>query len=80
MVHIGKGVYCRYNNIQYAMSSSCSTTSLARKLMEGVYKKEALLKSTFTGLPARSQGRDRQNVVVMPLDYKAKMAIIGKAV
>lgn len=61
-----------------ALSTSHRSSHIARKLLDGIVKKEYLLKSTLTGRPARAQGTDRQQVEVIPINYKARKAIVGK--
>lgn len=61
-----------------AKGSAKHVTHMARRLIEGVFKNEALLNCTFTGQAPRAQGKERQAQKVVPLNYLAKNAIIGK--
>ncbi|XP_011689957.1 PREDICTED: protein diaphanous homolog 1-like [Wasmannia auropunctata] len=52
-------------------------THVARKLLKGVFQKEALLKCTFSGQSPRHMGKDHQILDVSCLHDVAKHAIIG---
>ncbi|XP_036139166.1 uncharacterized protein LOC105834482 isoform X2 [Monomorium pharaonis] len=75
MVHLQNNIFCKRKVLRYALSSSSQATHIARKLLDGVFKKEALLKCTFTGQPGRAQIKCRQEVVE-PMHQRAKNAII----
>lgn len=60
-----------------ALCSSHRASHLARKLLEGVFKPETLINCTLTGMPARAQGKERQNRNVIALDFNGRTAIIG---
>lgn len=78
MVHLRGDVYCKKSVFAYAVSGgSSSATHVARRLLEGVFKNEAILKCTFTGQPARAQ-REKRFIAVQTLDGNAKDEIIGK--
>lgn len=49
MVLLQNNTFCKKKVYDYAVGSSTVASHLARRLLEGVFKKEALLKSTFTG-------------------------------
>lgn len=76
MVHLENNVYCRKIYYKLALVESSAATHLARKLLEGVFKMEFLLKCTLSGRPPRAQGKDRQMKVVHGLNARAKDAII----
>lgn len=77
MTEIGNsGIYCIDTHLQYALSAH-EVTHIARRLIEGVFTKEAITKSTFTGQSARAQGKTRQLMPVVALNDYAKNAIIG---
>lgn len=78
MVDIGNGIYCRRVIHEMALGGSCRPSSFARKLIEGVYKKEFILQGTLTGQSPRAQGRQRQMEKVVALNYDARRAILGK--
>ena len=58
------------------MGSSHQSTHIARKLLEGVFKHESLLKCTLTGQATRTSGKDQQ-IEVSSLHEAARDAIIG---
>ncbi|XP_075149979.1 uncharacterized protein LOC142224055 [Haematobia irritans] len=76
MICIGGDVYCRKIIYEMALSSTQKASRIARKLLEGVFKKDFLLKATLTGQSPRAQGLERQQEPVIPLCYKARAAII----
>lgn len=76
MVHLQKNIFCKKRILQYALSNSSQATHIAHKLLEAVFKKEALLKCTLTGQPGRAQGKERQQEAVVPMHRRAKNAII----
>lgn len=78
MVLLCDNIFCRKKILNMALGSSHLATHLARKLLEGVFKPEALLNCTLTGQVARSQGKERQNRKVIPMDLAGRNAIIGK--
>lgn len=79
MVHIGNDIYCRRNVMEMAMGSSHRATHVARKLIEGVFRRESVLHLTLSGLPARAQGKQRQNVRVFMMNLTARNAIVDYA-
>lgn len=58
--------------------SSHRATYVARKLIEGVFRKELHLHLTLSGLPARAQSKEHQNVKVSMMNLTARNAIVGK--
>ncbi|XP_071579376.1 uncharacterized protein [Temnothorax nylanderi] len=76
MIHLKNNVYCR-NAIYYAALGNCHRSShMVRRLLTGVFKKEALINCTLTGQTPRSQGKNRQNVKVSCLHPIAIKAIV----
>lgn len=76
MIDIGNNIYCIKRKL-YQGQASGEPTVLARHLLEGVFKKEYLLKCTFSGQSPRAQGEERKNEKFMALNAKAKMEIIS---
>lgn len=74
MVLLQDNIFCKKKIYDYAICSSSLVSHLARRLLEGVFKHEALLKSTFTGQSARVQGRERQQENVECLHNTVKYA------
>ena len=77
MIPLWNGIYCKKKIYDYAVGSSHRASHLARKLLEGVFKEEALIKCTFTGQAPRSLGKERQLEEVFCLHNLAKNTIIG---
>ncbi|XP_071578751.1 uncharacterized protein [Temnothorax nylanderi] len=76
MIHLKNNFYCR-NAIYYAALGNCHRSShIVRRLLTGVFKKEALINCTLTGQTPRSQGKNRQNVKVSCLHPIAINAIV----
>lgn len=76
MIEIGNsGIYCINTHLQYALSAY-EVTHMARRLIEGIFTKEAITKSTFTGQSARVQGKTSQMMPVIALNDYTKNAII----
>lgn len=78
MIHLRDGIFCKKKIYDYAVGSSHRASHMARKLLEGVFKEEALLKCTFSGQAPRCLGKERQMEEVFCLDDAAKYVIIGK--
>ncbi len=78
MVHLQNGIFCKKLVRDMAKGSAKKVTHLARRLMEGVFKDDAIRRCTFTGQTPRAQGKLRQMENIISLDEKAKSAIIGK--
>lgn len=76
MKNIGNNIYCRITIYQSAIRASYKTTHLARRLLEGVFTHEALMSCTLTKQAPRS--KDKTVNVIMPLNQRAKDAIVGK--
>lgn len=77
MVLLQNNIFCKKKIYDYATGSSTVSSHLARRFLEGVFKQETLLKSTFSGQSPRTQGRQRQRENVECLHNTAKHAIIG---
>jgi len=77
MIHLRNGIFCKKKIYDYAIGSSHRASHIARKLLEGVFKEEALMKCTFTGQSPRSLGKERQREEVFCLHDLAKNTIIG---
>lgn len=80
MVNIGNGVYCRRKIYNMAIGSSAFPSHLARKILDGVFKTEALVKCTLTGIAPRAQGKARQEQYVEQLNLRGRHAIVGNIV
>lgn len=77
MVHLKNNFYCR-NRIYYsALANSHRSSHIARRLLIGVFKKEAFINCTLSGQNPRSQGKDKQNVELSCLHPFAINAIVG---
>lgn len=78
MVHLKNNFYCR-NAIYYAaLGNSHRPSHIVRRLLTGVFQKEALINNTLTGQSPRAQGKDRQNVKMSCLHPFVINAIVGK--
>lgn len=77
MVLLKDGVYCKHRILESARGVSCKASHLVRRLIEGVFKPQAILQSTVSGRTPRAQGKERQQQHVIPLNVTAKNAIIG---
>ncbi|XP_044579450.1 uncharacterized protein LOC123261735 [Cotesia glomerata] len=73
MKHLGNDVYCREVIYSSALGASHKATHLARRLLEGVFKHEALMGCTLTGQAPRGTSK---KLIVKPLDQRAKDAIV----
>lgn len=76
MKHFGDDVYCREVIYTSALGASHKATHLARRLLEGVFKHEALMGCILTGQAPRGTGK---TLMVKPLDQRAKDAIVGES-
>ncbi|XP_011883712.1 PREDICTED: uncharacterized protein LOC105570870 [Vollenhovia emeryi] len=77
MIHLRNGIFCRKKNYDLALGSSHRASHIARRLLEGVFKQEILIKCTFTGQTPRSLGKERLTEEMFCLHDRAKNAIIG---
>ncbi|KAH0567884.1 uncharacterized protein LOC123262391 [Cotesia glomerata] len=73
MKQLGNDVYCREVIYSSALGASHKATHLARRLLEGVFKHEALMGCTLTGQAPRGTSK---KLIVKPLDQRAKDAIV----
>ncbi|XP_036138959.1 myb-like protein X isoform X1 [Monomorium pharaonis] len=71
-------IYCQKRVLMSAIASSLKPSHLARRLLSGVFKPEALLRCTITGQSVRSLGKTRYEEKFDCLDPIARDAIIGK--
>ena len=53
MVHIGRGIYCKKITLYEAQSGALNARQLDRRLIQGVFKLEAVKICTFTGAAYR---------------------------
>lgn len=77
MVTIGDGIFCIKKKLSMG-SASGEATILARHMMDGTFKRDALLNSTFTGQTGHAQGEAKRNEKVNPLHVEARTAIISE--
>ncbi|KAH0560870.1 titin homolog [Cotesia glomerata] len=79
MTNIGNSVYCRNVIYDSATGASKKATHIARRLIEGVFTHESLMKYTLTGQAPR--GKDtKSNVAIRPLNKRGKDAILDFAI
>lgn len=78
MIHLKNNFYCRNAMFYSAIGNAHRPSQLVRRLLTGVFKKEALINGTLTGQTARAQGRDRQCVKMTCLHPFAINAIVGE--
>lgn len=76
MVLLKNGIYCKYRILEAAKGASHKASHIVRRLL-GVFKPQAILKSTISGRTPRAQGKERQSESVIPLNTTARNAIIG---
>lgn len=77
MIELLNGIYCRKEILSHAVGTdiACST-HIARRLIPGVFKEEAVMKGTLSGLPARAQGNARRLESCIKLNAHAVSAIV----
>ncbi|XP_057328783.1 uncharacterized protein LOC130675423 [Microplitis mediator] len=76
MVLLKDNIYCKKTAFDDAMDfSRKSATSVLRRLAEGVFKRDAILKCTFSGRPPSAQGKDKQAEQVDALDRTARTVV-----
>ncbi|XP_044003762.1 uncharacterized protein LOC122849202 [Aphidius gifuensis] len=67
MKHIGQNIYCKRNIYKFALTAT-SDTSIARRLLEGVFKRETLLEATITGRSGTNKpGATRGHMVTLSI-------------
>lgn len=77
MILLRDRIYCRRSVLLTALGHDCKSSHIVRRLLERVFKIEAIMNATVTGQAPRSVGRDNSAQIV-PLDGRAKIAIISK--
>lgn len=77
MVLLKNGVLCRQKIYDSATGSSKEGTHLARRLIDGVFTQDHLLRCTYSGQPPHAQGKERMQQEVLTLNNTGKKAIIG---
>lgn len=77
MVVLCNNIYCRKTVYDSAIGASFKASHFARRLLEGVFKTEAILECTFSGQAPKAQGEDRRNRKYDCLNGHARKAIIG---
>ncbi|XP_037813769.1 uncharacterized protein LOC119604935 [Lucilia sericata] len=75
MVHLKDNIYCRKIVYDSALGSSFKASHLARRLIEGVFKLEAILTCTLSGQPPKAQGEERRNQKYGALNGEARKAL-----
>lgn len=78
MVKLHDEVYCRKSIYDAAHIASHKASHVARRLISGVFKPEAIRRCTLTGQTPRTLGKERLNDKVDCLHVGARNAIIGK--
>ncbi|XP_057335927.1 uncharacterized protein LOC130674580 [Microplitis mediator] len=74
MVNIGNNVYCTFRVHSMAINDKKSAHLIARTLISGVFKTEAIFKITLSGRSPRAQGRDRMEQDTEVMNMRAKEA------
>ncbi|XP_044011922.1 uncharacterized protein LOC122854950 [Aphidius gifuensis] len=70
-------IYCKQDVWNSAVGGSCCKAShLARRLIEGIFTDDALMKCTYSGQPPRAQGKARMLEQVYSLDKQTKESFI----
>lgn len=77
MVLLKNRTFCRKKVLEMALGSSTKSSHMARRLLEGVFKNDALIKSTLTGQAPKSLGKERQSQKYDCLDSQARKDITG---
>ncbi|XP_044584815.1 uncharacterized protein LOC123273893 [Cotesia glomerata] len=79
MTNIGNSVYCRNVIYDSATGASKKATHIARRLIEGVFTHESLIKCTLTGQAPR--GKDtKSDFAIRPLNKRGKDVILDFAI
>ncbi|CAD6208982.1 GSCOCG00010794001-RA-CDS [Cotesia congregata] len=77
MILLKDNIYCTKTAFEDAVDfSRKSATSFLRRLMNGVFKRNAILNCTYSGRPPNAQGKTKQSQKVEPLDRNAKKAVL----
>lgn len=72
-------IYCRPWIFHTTLVSAKSVTSIARRLMDGVFNHEQIQNCTLTGQAPRAHGPERMQQKYDCLDPAAVTAIIGNS-
>lgn len=75
MLPLLNGIYCKRRFHDNAIGGSSMLSHLVRRLLDGVFKREAIVNCTCTGKPSAAAARAAQKPEA--LDDTAKNAIIG---
>lgn len=78
MVRISDGLYCRKMIFDLAKSTAKTSAQMVRKLVPGIFSKEAQISCTLSGQAVRSLGRERQQEITKNLNIDAVQAIQSK--
>ncbi|KAF7996154.1 hypothetical protein HCN44_011060 [Aphidius gifuensis] len=78
MVHIGNQIYCRQTTILEVQGNKQSGTSIARRMIDGVFRPEEItrLNCTLTGQRSRILGRNNPGPPATHLHIRARDTII----
>ncbi|XP_036138578.1 uncharacterized protein LOC105832315 isoform X2 [Monomorium pharaonis] len=77
MILLRDGIFCRQSVLLAALGHACKASHIVRRLVQGVFKIETIMNATVTGQAPRATARDK-SMQTVPLDGKAKMAIINE--
>lgn len=77
MVHLKYDIYCIKRIFESAIGTASRASHLARRLIDGVFKPDAILNCTFSGQAPKAQGEERRKRKYECLDSQARRAIIG---
>lgn len=77
MIHLQSDIYCRKSVFDATHNASQKASHIARRLITGVFKPEAIKRCTLTGQTPRSLGRQRLYDKVDCLHVVARNTIIG---
>lgn len=78
MQNIGNKIFCKSSDYNFAMHAKTST-SMARRLIPGIFKREALLSCTRTGKSAKKQrGNVPKPEQIGSLNVNAINTIVGE--
>ncbi|KAJ8679165.1 hypothetical protein QAD02_022405 [Eretmocerus hayati] len=76
MIRFSGPYYCRKTSLSEAFGGCKKSSSLARRMIQGVFKKDAVAASTLTGQAVRSLGEQRRSQTFQALHSGAVDAII----
>ena len=69
MTHIGKNIYCKRITIENALGVVKNASHLARCMVNGVFRIEAIKECTFTGQSYRPAKNSGQPITTQPKAY-----------